>query len=76
MADNPILSDEQQDKEYSPPPPPLPTTPVSERPTQPLVRIRSRPFGTRSKNVPDCVYRALFESFMIVLCMYFKIIYK
>ena len=36
-AENPILIDENQDMENSPPP--HPTTPVSERPTQPPVWI-------------------------------------
>ena len=52
MADNPILSDEEQDKENSRPP--YTTTPVSERPTAPPV-LRNQPFGTRNENVPDYV---------------------
>ena len=53
-AENPILLDQEEDKECSPPPP---TTPVSERATLP----RSRPFRTRYKNVPVDVYRFLFQ---------------
>ena len=51
--ENPLLIDEDQDMENSPPP--HPTTPVSERPTQPPVWMRSRPFGTRIESVPDFV---------------------
>ena len=57
-AENPILLDEEEDKENSPP---VPTTTVSERPTRPPALLRSRPFGTRIKNVPDFVYRNLFQ---------------
>ena len=51
-AENPILLDEEEDKENSPP-----TTKASEIPAL----LRSRPFGTRIKNVPDYVYRKLFQ---------------
>ena len=72
MAENPILIDEEQDKENSPPP--RATTLVSERPTQPPVLIRSRPFGTKIENVPDYVHKTSFEYFiLLLLCMYFKI---
>ena len=57
-AENPILLDKEEDKENSPPPP---TTPVSERPTRPLPFLRSCSFGTRIENVPDYVYRNLFQ---------------
>ena len=60
MAETPILIDEQ-DKENSTPPPPHSTIPVSERPIQPPVLMRSRPFATRSEKVPDYVQRNLFE---------------
>ena len=43
-AENPILLDEEEDKEKSPP---TTATPVSERPTQTHALLRSRPFGTR-----------------------------
>ena len=52
LAENPILTEKEQDKENSPP---LPTTPVSERPTLPLVLMTSCPYGTRIENVPDYV---------------------
>ena len=51
MAENPILIDEKQVKENSPLT--LPTTPVSERPTQPPMLMRSRPFGTTIEDVQD-----------------------
>ena len=57
-AENPILLDEEEDKGNSPP---TSTTPVSERPTRPPALLRSRPFGTRKENVPDYVYRNLFQ---------------
>ena len=52
----PIVLDEEQDKEKAPP-----TTPVSERPTEPPKLLRSRAFGARIENVPDYVYRKLFQ---------------
>ena len=57
-AENPILLNEEEDKEKSPP---TRTTPVSERPTQPPALLRSRPFGTRRKTVHDYVHRNLFQ---------------
>ena len=64
-AENPILLDEEEDKENSPP---TITTSVSERPTRPPVLLRSRPFGTRIENVPDYVYRNLFQKVLVCLC--------
>ena len=55
-AENPILLDEE-DKENSPPP----TTPFSERQRRPPTLLRSRRFGARIENVPDYVYRKLFQ---------------
>ena len=55
-AENPILLDEEQDKENAPT-----TTPVSERPTEPPRLLRVRAFGARIENVPDYVYRNLFQ---------------
>ena len=57
-AENPILLDEEEDKEKSPR---ATTTPVSERPTRPSALLRSRPFGTRIENVPDHVERNFFQ---------------
>ena len=56
-AKNPILLDEEEDKETSPPT----TTPVSERPNRPPAILRNCPFATRTENVPDYVYRILFQ---------------
>ena len=55
-VENPIVLDEEQDKENAPP-----TTPVSEHPTEPPRLQRSRAFGARIENVPDYVYRNLFQ---------------
>ena len=57
MTKNPILIDEEQDQENSLPP--LPTTRVSDRPTQPPVLMGSRPFGTRMEKVPNSIYENL-----------------
>ena len=55
-TENPLVLDEEQDKENSPP-----STLKSVRPTEPPRLQRSRPFGTRIENVPDYVYRNLFQ---------------
>ena len=55
-AENPILLDEKEDKKNSPV-----TTPVPERPTRSPALLRSRLWGTRIENVPDYVYRKLFQ---------------
>ena len=57
-AANPIIVDDEKDKENSAP---TTTTPESEHPTEPHRLLRSCPFGTRLKNVPDSVYRTLFR---------------
>ena len=54
--ENPILLDEEEDKENAPP-----TTPESVRPTKPLRLQRSCAFGARMENVPDYVFRNLFN---------------
>ena len=46
MAETPILIDEEQDKENSPPP--HPTTPVSEIPTPPPVLMTCHPVGNKN----------------------------
>ena len=56
-AANPIIVDDEGDKENSAA---STTTPESERPTEPPRILRSRPFSTRLENVPDFVYRTLF----------------
>ena len=57
-AARPIIVDDEEDKENSSP---TTTTPESERLTEPPRLLRSRPFGTRLKNVPESVYRTLFR---------------
>ena len=54
-VENPIMLEEEEDKENAP------TTPESVRPTEPPRLQRSRAFGARIENVPDYVYRNLFE---------------
>ena len=56
-VENPIVLDEEEDKENAPPP----TTPKSVRPTEPPRLRRSRAFGARMENVPDHVFRNLFH---------------
>ena len=51
-----ILLDQDLEKEISPP-----ITPVTERPTRPLVLMEMRPFGRRIANALDYVYRSLFQ---------------
>ena len=53
-VENPIVLDEEEDKENVP-------TPVSERPTAPPRLLRRRLFEAGIENVPDYVYRNLFE---------------
>ena len=57
-VENPIVLDKEQDKENSLA---TPSTPESVRPTEPPRLQRSCPFGARIKNVPDYVYRNLFQ---------------
>ena len=56
-VENPLVLDEEEDKENAPPP----STPESVRPTDPPRLQRSRPFGTRMEIIPDYVYRNLFQ---------------
>ena len=67
IPENPILIIEEQDKKESSPPPTHPTTPLSERPTEPPALIRSRPFTKRIENVPNCIY-AIFLSTLNCYC--------
>ena len=55
-VENPLVLDEEEDKENA-----SPSTPVSERPTEPPRLLRSRAFGARIENVPAYVYRNLFQ---------------
>ena len=54
---NPIVLDEEEDKENDHPP----ATPESVRPTEPPRLQRSRAFGATIENIPDYVYRNLFQ---------------
>ena len=54
---NPIVLDEEKDKENAP----SPTTPESVKPTEPPRLQRSRAFGARMENVPDYIFRNLFH---------------
>ena len=54
-VENPIVLDEEEDKEN------VPRTPDCVRPTEPPRLQRSRAFGARIENVPDYVYRNLFQ---------------
>ena len=56
-AENPIVLDEEEDKETAPPP----STPVSVRPTETPRLQRSRAIGARMENVPDYVFGKLFQ---------------
>ena len=56
-VENPIVLEEEEDKEKTPPP----KTPESVRPTEPPRLQRSRAFGARMENVPDYVFRNLFH---------------
>ena len=55
-VENPIVLDEEEDKENA-----APTTPESVRPTEPPRLQRSRAFGATMENVPDYVFRNLFH---------------
>ena len=57
-VENPIVLDEEEDKENAAPPP---STPESVRPTEPPRLQRSRAFGARMENVPEYVFRNLFQ---------------
>ena len=55
-VENPIVLDEEEDKENAPP-----STPEYVRPTEPPRLQRSRTFGAGMENVPDYVFRNLFQ---------------
>ena len=56
-VENPIVLDDKEGKENTPPP----TTPESVRPTEPPRLQRSHAFRARMENVPDYVFRNLFH---------------
>ena len=55
-VENPIVLDEEEDKENAPP-----STPEPVRPTERPRLQRSSAFGARLENVPDYVFRILFQ---------------
>ena len=57
-VENPIVLDEEEDKENAPPPI---STPESVRPTEPPRLQRSRTFGAGIENVPYYNFRNLFQ---------------
>ena len=56
-VENPIMLDEEEDKKNAP----LPTTPESVKPTEPPRLQKSCAFGARMENVPEYVFRFLFQ---------------
>ena len=68
-VENPIVLDEEEDKESAPPPP---STYESVRPTEPPRLQRSRAFGVRIENVPDYVFRNLFQNVLPCFCFNMK----
>ena len=56
-VEKPIVLDEEEDKENTHPP----TTPECVRPTEPPRLQRSRAFGAGIENVPDYVFRKMFQ---------------
>ena len=64
-VENPIVLDEEEDKENAPPPPSMPE---SVRPCEPPRLQRSCAFGARMENVSDYVFRNLFHGLLLFLC--------
>ena len=58
-VENPLVLDKEEDKEKAPPP--APSKPESVRPTEHPRLHRSRAFGAKIENVPDYVFRNLFQ---------------
>ena len=56
-VENPIVLDEEEDKENAPPP----TTPDSVRPTEPPRMQRSCAFGARMEKLAEYLFRNLFH---------------
>ena len=61
-VENPIVLDEEEDKENAP------TTTESVRPTESPRLQRSRAFGARMENVPDYVFRKISNYLLLCLC--------
>ena len=64
LPENPILLDEEQDRENSPS-----TTPVSVRLKGTSALLRKCPFGSRLKVVAEYVYRCLFQEILLFRCI-------
>ena len=62
-VENPILLDEEEDRENA-----APKTNESVTPTEPPRLQRSPAFGARMGNVPDYVFRNLFRYLLLCLC--------
>ena len=60
-VENPIVLDEEQDRENAPP-----TTPVSERPTEPPRLLRSRAFGAKIEMYPFMFIENCFNKYYCV----------
>ena len=59
------MLDEEEDKQNAPPL----STPVSVRHTEHPRVQKSRAFGARRENVPDYVFRNLFQQVLPCLCL-------
>ena len=70
-VENPIVLDEEEDKENALPPP---STPESVRPSEAPRFQRSRAIGARMENVTKYVFRNLFQKVLPCLC--FNIYYN
>ena len=70
LVESPIVLAGEEDKENAL----TPITPESVRPTEPPTLQRSRVFGARIRNVPDYVFRKLFQ--WTLTCLWFIIIYN
>ena len=68
-VENPIVLDEEEDQKNAPP---APSTPKSVRPTDSPRLQRSRAFGARLENVPDYVFKTLFQWVLPCLCFTIK----
>ena len=65
-AENPIPVDEEEDKENSVP---LPTTPISERPNQPTVLMRSRSFEQNWERSRLCLSTSVWKIWFYRFCV-------
>ena len=72
-AEKPIVLDKEENKENALP---LPSTPESVRPTEPHRLQRSYAFGARIENVPENVFRNLFQKVLPCLCFDINYAYR